>query len=65
MIGLEAIDPLNSHLINFHLEKPKPRLTPLLSFQVEITIHVNLIIHHYIIDKFSSTCLSPTLSSGC
>ena len=56
---LGVIDPSNSRLITFNLDKGEPRIPSSITFQVLVMIQ-NLVIHRCIIDQGVATCFMST-----
>lgn len=54
--SLDVIDPIDSWVITFDLDKSKPRFPLLVTFHIPIIIH-NLDVHRCIIDEGASTCV--------
>ena len=54
--SLGAIDPVDSQLIAFDLDKSKPRLPSSIAFHILVTIR-NLKVHRCIIDEGAPTCV--------
>jgi len=54
--SLGAIDPVDSRLIAFDLDKSEPRLPSSVAFHIPVTIR-NLNVHRCIIDEGASTCI--------
>jgi hypothetical protein len=51
---LGAVDPADTRLITFHLDREDPRLPSLVAFQIPVKIR-NIIVHRCIIDEGAST----------
>jgi hypothetical protein len=54
--ALGAVDPIDTHLINFDLYSGEPRLPALVAFKIPVKIW-NITVHRYIIDEGASTCI--------
>jgi hypothetical protein len=53
---LGAVDPADTHLITFDLDKVRP-MTPIISHIPNSCQNPNITIHHCIIDEGASTCI--------
>ena len=59
LAALGVIDPSDSKLITFDLDKGEPRMPSTIAFQIQVSID-NLVVHRCIIDKGASTCVMST-----
>jgi hypothetical protein len=57
---LGATDPAETRLIKFDLDRADPQLPSLVTFQIPIKIW-NIIVHHCIIEKGTSTFIMPKI----
>ena len=53
---LGTIDPANTHLMAFDLDKATPRLPSMVTFQIPVLVQ-NITTHRCIIDEGASTCI--------
>lgn len=53
---LGAIDPSDSHLMVFNLNKATPRLPSVIAFQIPVSVQ-NINIHHCNVNEWASTCI--------
>lgn len=54
--AIGAINPADSHLMVFKLDKSTPRLPSIIVFQILVSFQ-NINIHHYIVNEEASTCI--------
>jgi len=54
--ALGVVDPVDTRLITFDLDRREPRLPALVAFQIPVKIR-NITVHRCIIDEGASTCI--------
>ena len=60
LAALGVVDPSDSKLITFDIEKEDPCMPSTIAFQILVSIR-NLVVHRCIVDEGASTCVMSNL----